>query len=134
MGHRLVRFTSVDLFVGLAVRTHAALHLLDEPESQASLLATGPSAHRTFHAALGPGAVAVRNLCFSHEQLPQAEMGGPPENRGRVTDKNPARCSNSRSAEFHVPPLSPARLQPHRANHDLMAVMNIRLPHDAVSI
>ena len=72
--HGLVRLMTVDLFVGLAERTYAALHLLDEPESHASLLAAGPCANRAFHAALGHGAVAVRNFDFAHGNLPRVDL------------------------------------------------------------
>jgi len=69
-----MRFAPIDLFVGLAKRTHAALHLLDEPEGHTSLRAPGTSTHGAFYTTLGHGAVTVGNFGFAHVHLPQGEI------------------------------------------------------------
>jgi hypothetical protein len=73
--HRFVRFAPIDLFVGLAERTHTSFHSLDEPESEASLVAPGTSAYGAFHTTLGHGAVTVGNFGFAHSSMPQSEVG-----------------------------------------------------------
>jgi hypothetical protein len=82
--HGLVRFAAVNFFIGLAERTHAALHLLDEPEGYAALIATSPSAYRAFDAALGQGAVAVSDFSFAHGNSPHADIGASPQTIGAI--------------------------------------------------
>jgi hypothetical protein len=50
-GERFVRLAAIDLLVGPAKRAEV-LEGLNQPESQTSLLATCPPAHRAIHAEL----------------------------------------------------------------------------------
>ena len=73
--NRLVRFSPVNLFIGLAERTHLTFHLLDKPESHAPLFVTSVLAYGAFDAALGHGTVAVCNFRLAHSSLPHPEVG-----------------------------------------------------------
>ena len=67
----LMGFTPINLFVGLTKWAEVTFYLLDQPESPPTLFSAGSGAHGAFHAALGPGAVAVSDLGFAHRNLPQ---------------------------------------------------------------
>jgi len=64
--YRLMSLPSVDLFVGLAVRTQATLNGLHKPEQQPMLSRTGRGTHWTLQALFRHGAVLVGNRLLRH--------------------------------------------------------------------
>jgi hypothetical protein len=67
--HFFVGFSSVDFFVGFALRAEIAFDLLDEPEGEAALFFSGMIAHGAFQAAFRQFAVEIGDGLI-HEAVP----------------------------------------------------------------
>ena len=70
--YHLVRFSSVDLLVGLALGAEAALDDFHEPEDEASLLLSGVAASRAGDTALRHLPILLRYVRRAHFVLPDS--------------------------------------------------------------
>ena len=62
----LMRFASIDPFVGVAKRTYFRFNFFHQPESRAALSLSGAPADQAFHAEFGQGFVEWRWFLDAH--------------------------------------------------------------------